>query len=336
MRALVCVQPGSFAYTEESMPLPESGYSILKIKRVGVCGTDLHAFDGTQPFFSYPRVLGHELAAEYVSGDAVGVSSGDIVTVIPYIHCGTCIACRTGKTNCCSSLKVCGVHVDGGMREYFKVPSDIVIKNTVLNLDQLALVEPLSIGAHAVERASIVPGENVLVMGGGPIGMGVVQFALLKGARVILLDMNQDRLDFCSKFFTDVTVINGSTVDVKETLSALTQGDMPSVVFDATGNLYAINNGFTLMSHAARYVLVGLQLKEISVSHPEFHKREGTLMSSRNATKADFAYVMDCISKGLVDPNKMITHRLAFDQVAEEFKGLSDPSQKVMKALIEF
>lgn len=335
MKTLTCVQPGSFSYSDDEMPKPDPGFSILKIKRIGVCGTDLHAFDGTQPFFSYPRVLGHELAAEYVSGDAEGIAEGDIVTVIPYIHCGTCFACKTGKTNCCSSLKVCGVHVDGGMREYFKVPSSIVIKNTGLDLDQLALVEPLSIGAHAVERASIQPVENVLVMGGGPIGMGVVQFALLKKAHVVLLDMNQDRLDFCSKHFKGVTVVNGSQVDVKETLSSLTEGNMPSVVFDATGNLHAINNGFVLMSHAARYILVGLQLKEISVSHPEFHKREGTLMSSRNATKADFAYVMDCISKRLVDPNAMITHRLAFDKVADEFKGLADPSQKVMKAMIE-
>ena len=335
MKTLTCVQPGSFSYSDETMPSAEPGYSILKIKRIGVCGTDLHAFDGTQPFFTYPRILGHELAAEFVEGDAEGVAPGDIVTVIPYIHCGSCFACSTGKTNCCSSLKVCGVHVDGGMREYFKVPSSIVIKNTDLDLDQLALVEPLSIGAHAVERASILPSEHVLVMGGGPIGMGVVQFALLKKAHVILLDMNQERLDFCSSHFQGVTVINGAQVDVKNRLAELTQGNMPSVVFDATGNLNAINNGFSLMSHAARYILVGLQLKEISVSHPEFHKREGTLMSSRNATKADFAYVMDCISKGLIEPHKMITHRLTFEQVAQDFKGLADPAQKVIKALIE-
>ncbi len=335
MKSLICVEPGSFIYAEEQMPLIEPGYSIVRIKRIGVCGTDLHAFDGTQPFFTYPRVLGHELAAEYVEGDAAGVSAGDMVTIIPYIHCGVCIACRAGKTNCCSSLKVCGVHIDGGMREFFKVPSDIVIKNTDLDFDQLSMVEPLSIGAHAVARADIQKGENVLVIGGGPIGMGVVQFALLKNAHVVLLDMNQDRLDFCTKHFPQVTVINGSKEDVKEQLVSFTQGEMPSVVFDASGNLQAINNGFSLMSHAARYILVGLQLKEISVSHPEFHKREGTLMSSRNATKKDFAFVMDCISKGLIQPHKMITHYLEFDVVASEFKGLSYPGQKVMKALIK-
>jgi threonine dehydrogenase-like Zn-dependent dehydrogenase len=335
MKSLICVEPGSFVYVEQQMPLIEPGYSLLKIKHIGVCGTDLHAFDGTQPFFTYPRVLGHELAAEYVSGDAPGISVGDLVTVIPYIHCTVCIACRAGKTNCCSSLKVCGVHVDGGMREFFKVPSNLVIKNNGLSLEQLALVEPLSIGAHAVERAAIQEGENILVMGGGPIGMGVVQFAILKKAHVILLDMNQDRLDFCLKHFPEVTVINGLKEDVKERLSSLTQGEMPAVVFDATGNLHAINNGFSLMSQAARYILVGLQLKEISLSHPEFHKREGTLMSSRNATKQDFEYVMDCISKGMIQPHNMITHYLEFDQVASEFKSLSDPAQKVMKALIK-
>jgi len=335
MKSLICVEPGSFVYVEQQMPLIEPGYSLLKIKHIGVCGTDLHAFDGTQPFFTYPRVLGHELAAEYVSGDAPGISVGDLVTVIPYIHCTVCIACRAGKTNCCSSLKVCGVHVDGGMREFFKVPSNLVIKNNGLSLEQLALVEPLSIGAHAVERAAIQEGENILVMGGGPIGMGVVQFAILKKAHVILLDMNQDRLDFCLKHFPEVTVINGLKEDVKERLSSLTQGEMPAVVFDATGNLHAINNGFSLMSQAARYILVGLQLKEISLSHPEFHKREGTLMSSRNATKQDFEYVMDCISKGLIQPHNMITHYLEFDKVASEFKSLSDPAQKVMKALIK-
>lgn len=335
MNTLVCQTPGKFAYVDCPMPEPKEGHSIVKIRQVGVCGTDLHAFEGTQPFFSYPRILGHELAADFVSGDAEGFASGEPVTVIPYYHCGTCIACRQGRTNCCASLKVTGVHVDGGMTAYLSVPSHTLVHANGLGYDQLALVEPLAIGAHAVRRSGMKKGDVVLVIGAGPIGLGIIQFAAIAGADVIVMDTQQQRLDFAVKLPGVVAVVNPSTSDAAAQLKMLTNGNMPSIVVDATGNRSAINNAFAYMSHAGTYVLVGLQLGEVVLSHPEFHKREGTLMSSRNATRKDFEWVMECIRNGSVNPLPMITHRLSFALVADMFHELTAPGNKVIKAMIQ-
>ena len=278
------------------MPQSKKDHAIIKIKRIGICGTDLHAFEGTQPFFSYPRILGHELAGELCEFDnAPGFTSGEIVSFIPYFNCGNCIACRMGKPNCCTRLQVCGVHINGGMAEYLSIPSTSLLHGEGLTFDELALVEPLAIGAHGVRRAAIEPGEFVLVIGAGPIGLGTMEFARIAGGNVIALDINEQRLQFCKNKLNVDYIINASSSDVTEQLKQITNGDMPTVVIDATGSLKAINNSFQYMAHGARYVLIGLQKEDISFNHPEFHKREGTLMSSRNATRNDFEYVIRCI-----------------------------------------
>ena len=156
MNALICEQPGSFKYITKEKPLVEKGKAVLRIKKIGICGTDLHAFEGTQPYFEYPRILGHELAAEIVgieNNDKFNI--GDIVTFIPYFNCGECIACRNGLTNCCVSMKVCGVHIGGGMTEYLSVPVDSLVSGQGVSADELALVEPLAIGAHSIRRAGV-------------------------------------------------------------------------------------------------------------------------------------------------------------------------------------
>lgn len=335
MRTLVCTQPGNFEYLDGITPELKQSHAILKIRRVGICGTDLHAFEGTQPFFEYPRILGHELAAELVAFDnAPGFSVGEPVTIIPYFYCGTCIACRSGKPNCCTRIKVCGVHQDGGMVDYLAVPSYSLVHGQGLSFDELALVEPLAIGAHAVRRAGITPGEYVLVVGAGPIGLGTMQLARIAGAKVIALDVNDHRLNFCREKLGITHVINALKDNVNEALMTITGGDMPTVVMDATGNLKAINNAFSYMAHGARYVLIGLQKEAISFSHPEFHKREATLMSSRNATTADFEHVIDSMKKGLIDPKTYITHRVALEQVKDTFESWLDPSNGVIKAMV--
>jgi 2-desacetyl-2-hydroxyethyl bacteriochlorophyllide A dehydrogenase len=335
MKTLLCTTPGTFEYGEREAPVAEPGKSIIKIKRIGICGTDLHAFEGTQPFFEYPRVLGHELAAEFVDGDAKGFTPGEAVTIIPYFNCGTCIACRSGKPNCCASIKVCGVHQDGGMAEYLSVPSYSLLHGEGLSFDELALVEPLAIGAHGVRRADVKKGEFVLVIGAGPIGLGIMEFARIAGGKVIAMDINEQRLAFCREKLQVEHTINGAEVDAMAALSEITSGDMPTVVIDATGSLKAINNGFQYMAHGARYVLVGLQKAELSISHPEFHKREATLMSSRNATTEDFEHVIKSMKNGLVNPATYITHRVAFGDVKSEFEGFLNPANGVIKAMIE-
>jgi len=336
MKTLVCTSPHHFEYGQSSQPELTKGHAVLRIKRIGICGTDLHAFEGTQPFFNYPRILGHELAAELVDLDGPSeFRKGEIVTFIPYFYCGNCIACRTGKPNCCVSIRVSGVHIDGGMAEYLSVPSYSLVHGAGLSVDSLALIEPLAIGAHAVRRAGVLPGEFVLVVGAGPIGLGIMEFARIAGGQVIALDINDARLGFCKDKLNVAHLVHGAKSDVVERLKEITNGDMPTVVMDATGSLKAINQEFSFMAHTGRYILVGLQKEAIVFSHPEFHKREGTLMSSRNATREDFEYVIASLKTGQVDPTSFITHRVMFDRVKDNFESWLDPANGVIKAMVQ-
>ena len=232
-------------------------------------------------------------------------------------------------------MKVCGVHVDGGMAEYLSVPSSSLLHGEGLSFDELALVEPLAIGAHGVRRAGIEKDEYVLVIGAGPIGLGTMEFARIAGGKVIALDINEQRLQFCREKLGVAHSVNALSADVTEQLKTITNGDMPTVVIDATGSLKAINNAFQYMAHGARYVLIGLQNGDISFSHPEFHKREGTLMSSRNATRTDFEQVIANMKNGEVRPATYITHRVIFEEVAENFKSWLNPANGVIKAMVE-
>jgi len=334
MTSLVCTAPGLFEYRSVPEPQPGEGRTIIAVKRIGICGTDLHAYEGTQPFFNYPRILGHELGGEVVNTDDALLQPGDKVTIIPYFSCGSCIACTRGLPNCCAAINVFGVHIDGGMQSYISVPNSAVLKNNAMSFDELALVEPLAIGAHGVRRAGIEPGEFVLVVGAGPIGLGMMEFARIAGGNVIAMDVNDQRLDFCKNHLQVAYTINPLKEDATAQLHTITNGNMPTVVMDATGNQKAINSAFYYMAHGARYVLVGLQKGDLVVSHPEFHKRESTLMSSRNATRQDFDHVMHCMENKLVDPATYITHRVSFDKVKDEFGGWLNPSAGVIKAMV--
>ena len=336
MKVLVCKTPGELEYVEMNKPVPEPGKTLLKVERIGICGTDLHAYEGTQPYFNYPRVLGHELALSIVETDAAGFSVGQLVTLIPYFNCGHCVACKMGKPNCCVEMSVFGVHSDGGMCEYILVPNEALIDGKGLSVEELALIEPLAIGAHAVRRANIQRDENVLVIGVGPIGLGIIEFAKIAGANVMVMDVNEHRLDFCKKILDSAKVINSQKEHAMERILEITNSEMPTVVFDATGNLQAINQGLSYLAHGGKYVLVGLQKEAISISHPEFHKREATLMSSRNATKLDFDQVIESIEEGKLHPMNYITHKISFDELASNFSALLEPSNQVIKALIHF
>ena len=335
MEALICTKPGTFQYKDIAAPVLQPGQAIVRIKRIGICGTDLHAYEGTQPYFTYPRILGHELAADLIEADgADGFIPGEAVTIIPYFNCGKCIACRNGKPNCCTDIKVCGVHVNGGMSEYFSVPSYALVKSQGLGYDELALVEPLAIGAHGVRRANIQKDEFVLVIGAGPIGLGTMEFARIAGAKVVALDVNANRLQFCKDMLKADYIINATTENVLKRIKEITSNDMPTVVIDATGNQQAINNALQYLAHGGRFVLIGLQKEAISFSHPEFHKRESTLMSSRNATREDFEHIIDSMKKGFVDPTTYITHRVNFGDVKNAFESWLDPKEGVIKAMV--
>ena len=335
MKSLVCTTPGLLEYIDGLEPVVQPGHAIIKIKQVGICGTDLHAFEGTQPYFSYPRILGHEIAAVVADNTyAPDFCINESVTIMPYFNCGICKPCRSGKPNCCTDLKVCGVHVDGALVDYLSVPSHALVHADGLDNDELALVEPLAIGAHSISRADVKPGECVLVIGAGPIGMGVIEFAHIAGGKVIVIDINHDRLQFCKDHLPISLTLHAASANITEALMEFTKADLPDVVIDATGNLGAINNAFQYMGHGGRYVLVGLQKGDIQFNQPAFHKREGTLMSSRNAILSDFEQVMDALKKKKVNPVTYISHRLDFASLKNEFAGLLDPFNKVIKAMV--
>ncbi|WP_192085461.1 zinc-binding alcohol dehydrogenase family protein [Algoriphagus sp. Y33] len=335
MKILSCTSPGEFEYQEGEKPQLSEGRAIVKIKRIGICGTDLHAFEGTQPFFSYPRILGHELAGEVTEiAENEEIFKGDLVTVIPYFNCGTCVACRNGKPNCCQKISVFGVHEDGGMQEFVSLPVSSLVKKERLNLEQLALAEPFAIGAHGVRRAGVKPGQFVLVIGAGPIGLGVMEFARIAGAMVIAMDINDKRLDFCREAWNIPYVVKAGE-NAYETIREITNGDFCDAVIDATGSLAAINQGFKYIAHGGNYVLVGLQKGEIAFSHPEFHKREATLMSSRNAIREDFDQVLEAMDSGQLSVEKYITNRVQFEQVTHDFQSWLNPENGVIKAMVE-
>jgi 2-desacetyl-2-hydroxyethyl bacteriochlorophyllide A dehydrogenase len=336
MKSIICEQPNEFKQVDLDIPTLQEGEALVRIRRIGICGTDYHAFKGNQPFFSYPRVLGHELSGiiEAVDGSVHGFKAGDQVAIIPYLECGHCIACRRGKTNCCTGMRVLGVHVDGGMREFIAIPVDHLLKTDGISLDQSAILEPLSIGAHAVRRSELQKDEVALVIGAGPIGLGVMAFAKQRGATVIAMDINDERLAFC-KSWAGIDYSVNALLQPKESLSDLTGGDFPTVVFDATGNARSMADAFQYVGHGGKLVYVGLVKTDISFADPEFHKREMTLMGSRNATKEDFDLVLSAVKNGVIDADRYITHRSSFDQMLEHFEDWLNPEAKVIKAMVE-
>ncbi|GGA11081.1 alcohol dehydrogenase [Paenibacillus marchantiophytorum] len=335
MKAIVCEQIEQFKLVEMQEPTVKAGEVIVRIKRIGICGTDLHAYKGNQPFFSYPRVLGHELSGyvEEIGEGVSGLQVGDLVSVVPYMHCGTCIACRHGNTNCCTDMKVLGVHMDGGMRELVAIPASHLIKTEGLTLDQAAMLEPLSIGAHALRRSGLRAGETALVIGAGPIGLGVMILAKQLGATVIAMDINDERLAFCRKWAGVDQTVN-ALQQPKEQLAELTNGDMPTVVFDATGNARSMTDSFGLVAHGGKLVYVGLVKADITFHDPDFHKRELTLMGSRNATMKDFDTVCEAMQTGVIDIESYITHRASFEDMIGEFETWLKPESKVIKAIV--
>ncbi|MEZ4708513.1 MAG: zinc-binding alcohol dehydrogenase family protein [Caldilineaceae bacterium] len=340
MQTIILDQPGAFRLTETDAPTqPGAGEALLRVRRVGICGTDLHAFRGRQPFFSYPRILGHELGVEIVAlGDGTenaGLTVGDLCAVECYLHCGQCSACRRGKTNCCSSLQTLGVHTDGGMREYITLPVHLLHKANGLSADQLAVVEMLCIGAHAVRRGQPEAGEQVLVIGAGPIGLGAIQFARLAGADVTVMEISDKRMRFCQEQIGIEHFVDPRSDPVGE-LRRLMGGELPTLVFDATGNVNSMNSAFGYVEQGGKLVFVGLVQDDVTFNDPEFHRRELTLMSSRNATSVDFQNVIGALETGKINLNPWITHRATPQELIGEFANWTNPEFGVVKAMLEF
>jgi 2-desacetyl-2-hydroxyethyl bacteriochlorophyllide A dehydrogenase len=321
MRKVLLNAPGEFLEIDVPRPVPASGEALVRMHRVGVCGSDFHALAGRHPVYTYPRVLGHELAGEiaWIAESEHGLKVGDRCAIEPYISCGQCRTCKAGRTNCCERLRLIGVHVDGGMQGYLAVPIHLLHKSKSLSLDQLALVETLGIGAHAVKRSGLTCGEEALVVGAGPIGLAVTQFATALGAKVLVIEINDWRREFVSKLGV-------------QSLPAA-DGRVADVVFDATGSAASMGDSLNHVAPGGKLVFVGLTRDPVKIDDALLHRREVTLYASRNSC-GQFQPIIRMLEENKIDTEPWITDRLSLDEVASRFKEL--PTKVgLMKAVVE-
>ncbi len=322
IRTLVCAAPGELALEHRAAQVPAADEALVRTLRVGICGTDYHIYEGKHPFLQYPRVMGHELAVQVVSApEGSGFESGEVCSVNPYVACGKCRTCRAGKPNCCEKIQVLGVHRDGGMTEKFALPVRNLLKTDGLSADDCAVIEFLAIGAHAVRRGAPHEEDQVLVVGAGPIGLGAALFARLTGASVALYDVDRDRAE-------RVAALAGVQ-------AAEAEAEAYDVVFDASGNRAAMEQGFERAAPGGKFVMVGVIKDHITFFDPDFHRKELTLLASRNATQEDFDHVMAAIRAGEIDTDRIITHRTGLESSAADLARWTTEKDGLIKAVIE-
>jgi 2-desacetyl-2-hydroxyethyl bacteriochlorophyllide A dehydrogenase len=338
MKAIQIKAPHQLAHVDIPSPAcPGPGEALVATHCVGICGTDISSYLGKFPFFDYPRIPGHELGVEVleVGPDVTNVRPGDRCSVEPYMNNPRSFASQKGLSNCCQDLQVIGVHTDGGMCERFLIRADKLHVSPSLGHDQLALVETLAIGCHAIERAAPRAGENLLIIGAGSIGLATLEFALVAGAKVTIMDMSAARLEFCQqKYRVEHTVLSKGDGSELESLQQITAGELYPIVIDATGNAAAMSYSLNYVSHGGTLVFVGITTQEIKFPHRVMHARELTLKSSRNALPDDFRRIIRLIEEGRIDTQPWITHRTSFDNVVNEFDSFTKPETGVIKALV--
>ena len=338
MKTIVLEKPEHFKLTSiEDPPAPGPGEALVQVHNVGICGTDISGYLGKMPFYSYPRIPGHELGVEVVAvgPDVTAVNPGDRCSVEPYMNCQNCFPCKNGHSNCCEELAVLGVHIDGGLRPRFLVPARKLHPSDSLTLEQLALVETLAIGCHAVNRACLTPTDDVLVIGAGPIGLSVIEFVKLSGARCLVMDLNEARLEFCRKTMqvADTIAYQGDESD-SEKLRDLTQGRLPQVVIDATGNQQSMSNALNYVAFAGKLIYVGITTQQLQFLHALMHRRELTLLASRNALPGEFKQIIHWIKENKIDTQPWITHRIQMEELIDVFPSYTKPETGVIKAMV--
>ena len=331
MRAISCAAPGELTLIDIERPELKPGWVRVGIRHIGICGTDYHIYEGKHPFLQYPRIMGHELSGVVLDANgATTLADGDPVVINPYLPCYKCPACLEGKTNCCETLTVIGVHGDGGMAEEIVMPEGNLYPAEGLSLRDAAMVEFLAIGAHAVRRTELKPGWRVLVVGGGPIGLGAAFFARIAGADVTILDAAADKLDSARAFG-----FGAAALDEREGAEFKSKmGTGFDAVFDATGAIPAMNQAVGYCRNGGALTLVGVVKGTLSWEDPEIHRRELTIRASRNATREDFDHVVASIRNGSVPTDKLATHATSLDDVPVNLPKWAHERNGLIKAII--
>ncbi len=337
MKAVQVSTPGQIDVAEVATPRPEVGEALLKVRYAGVCGSDLQTFTGNQPFASYPRVPGHEFSAEVVeiNGDAGDLAPGQLVTANPYFNCGRCYSCQRGLVNCCESNQTMGVHRDGAFQEYITMPIPRIYSGGSLNAKQLAMIEPFSIGYHAANRARIAPGDNVLVLGAGAIGIFAMLSAILKGGRVWIADILASRLAVAGGLGAEGTLDLSTIDDVEQAARDLTGGNGFDVVMEATGVPQSFLNAIAASAFGGRIALIGNGKREVSFNQSLLIKKELDVVGSRNSLDA-FVPLIEHVSAGRVQIDGLATAVYPFEQTITAMQNLLDDPGANVKVLIEF
>lgn len=326
MKALRLCASQTFEWIDVPEPsAPAAGEVLVAVRAIGICGTDVSGYLGKMPFIEFPRVLGHELGVEVlaIGSGVTQVAVGDRCSVEPYLNCGFCHACKLGRTNCCMTLEVLGVHRDGGMCERLLLPARKLHRSASLSFEQLALVETLAIGCHAVERSAVTDREDVLIIGAGPIGLSVLEFARLATRRVAVMETNEDRRDFVKAHYPGVILLHHTPPEC-----------FAQVVFDATGNAASMSQTLSYTKFTGRIVFVGITKEPLTLDDPLLHRRELTLLASRNALAADFPRIIGLIESGQIDTRPWISHRAEFDHLPDTFPEWVRPGSGVIKAVV--
>lgn len=338
MKTLICNEPNSIEYIEQDIPTIKANEVLLKVNSVGICGTDIHAYAGRQPFFSYPRVLGHEICGtvEKAGEDVTKAQNGKRYSVIPCIPCHDCAACRESKTNCCENVSLYGVHQDGGFSEYLAVYEDNLVElpDGVSNSEG-ALVECFAISAHAVRRAEIKPENNVIVIGAGPIGLAAAAIAKASGATVVVADVDQGRRDHVESKL-GIKALNPLEDGYVAALKDSFGGELACVLMDATGNKGSMTRSVDLIRHGGKVVFIGLYIGDLVLDDPTFHKKETTLLSSRNATRVDFERVIELMASGAISQDIMKNKDYDFFTFGNSYKQDVVENKELVKGVINF
>jgi len=338
MKAIKIEKPWKIACIDIEKPVPGENEALIRIVTAGICGSDIGAFRGTNGLVSYPRVIGHELAGiveKIPANNKKGVKVGDRVVVDPYIYCGHCYPCSIGRTNCCTSLQVLGVHVDGGMAEYFTHPADLLVKiPDGMTWEEAAMAEPLTISLHGIHRGGFKRGEYCAIIGAGPIGLVAGMIAQAYGGHAILLDLVQERLDFAKSLGIEY-VVNSASDDAAARITEITGGEMAQQVMECSGANVAIRNALDYVANAGRITLTGWPKTETSIPTDLITKKEIDIRGARTSA-GEFEEALELIRTRRVDMNKILTKVVSLEEAPETIIDIEKNPGNYMKVVVKF